>query len=43
LRNTPTRLVLPADDIDAVVAAGRDAARRNPALKAYLADRAARP
>jgi NTE family protein len=39
LRDTPTRLNLPREDIDAVIAAGRDAARRSPALREYLADR----
>ena len=43
MRDTPTRLTLPPADIDAVVAAGRDAARRNPALQSYLQDRLARP
>jgi hypothetical protein len=43
LRHTPTRLVLPADDLEAMAAARRDAAPRNPALWAYLADRRARP
>lgn len=41
LRETPTRLTLPAADIDFVVEAGRDAARRNPALREYLRDRTA--
>jgi hypothetical protein len=39
----PTRLSLPRADVDAAIDAGRDAARVNPALRAYLADRAARP
>jgi NTE family protein len=43
LRDMPTRLTLPQDDIAAAVTAGRDAARRNPALRDYLADRLARP
>jgi NTE family protein len=43
LRETPTRLTLPRTQIDEVVAAGRDSARQNSALKGYLADRAARP
>jgi NTE family protein len=43
LRDTPTRLTLPRQDIDAVIDAGRDAARRNSALHDYLADRAALP
>jgi NTE family protein len=43
LRDMPTRLSLPPADIDAAIAAGRDAALANPALRAYLADRAARP
>jgi hypothetical protein len=43
LRHTPTRLVLPPDDFEAMAAARRDAAQRNPALWAYLADRRARP
>jgi NTE family protein len=43
LRDVPTRLTLPSDDIDAVVSGGRDAARRNPALRSYLADRQASP
>ena len=43
LRDMPTRLSLPRADVDAAIDAGRDAARANPALRAYLADRAARP
>lgn len=43
LRDMPTRLTLSRADVDAAIDAGRDAARANPALRAYLADRAARP
>jgi NTE family protein len=43
LREIPTRLSLPQADIDAAIDAGRDAALANPALRAYLADRTARP
>lgn len=43
LRDIPTRLALPRADIDDAIAAGHDAAQANPALRAYLADRAARP
>lgn len=43
LRDIPTRLSLPRADVDAAIAAGRDAALANPALRDYLADRAARP
>lgn len=43
LRDMPTRLTLPRADVDAAIDAGRDAARANAALRAYLADRAARP
>jgi NTE family protein len=39
LRNIPTRLVLPADDIDFAIAAGRAAALASPALRAHVADR----
>lgn len=37
LREMPTRLALPASDVDAAIAAGRNATLRSPALKAYLA------
>ena len=43
LRGMPTRLSLSRADIDAAIEAGRDAAWVNPALRAYVADRAARP
>lgn len=43
LRGMPTRLTLPRADVDAAVDAGRDAAGLNPALRDYLADRAAKP
>jgi NTE family protein len=43
MRDMPTRLSLPRADVDAAINAGRDAALANPALRAYLADRAARP
>jgi NTE family protein len=43
LRDMPTRLSLPRVDVDTAIDAGRDAALLNPALRAYLADRAARP
>lgn len=43
MRDMPTRLSLPRADIDAAIDAGRDAALANPALRAYLADRGARP
>ena len=43
LRNMPTRLVLSPADVDAAIAAGRDAAQGNAALKAYLAARRSRP
>jgi hypothetical protein len=43
LRSVPTRLTLPTKDIDAVVSGGHDAARNNPALRSYLADRQALP
>lgn len=39
LNQIPTRLTLPAADIDAAVAAGRDAALRNAALQRYRATR----
>lgn len=39
LKNMPTRLSLPAKDIDAAIAAGRDAAKANPALARYRAAR----
>jgi NTE family protein len=39
LREMPTRLALPAGDVDAAIAAGREATRQSPALKAYLAAR----
>ena len=39
LREMPTRLALPAEDVDAAIAAGRAATLANPALKAYMADR----
>ena len=39
LREMPTRLALPAEDVDAAIAAGRDATLRSPALKAYRAAR----
>jgi NTE family protein len=38
LRHMPTRLVLPAADIDFAIAAGRAAALANPALQAHRAD-----
>jgi NTE family protein len=41
LRQIPTRLSLPAADIDAAIDAGRDATLRNPALREYLRERAA--
>ena len=37
LREMPTRLALPAEDVDAAIAAGRDATLRSEGLKAYLA------
>lgn len=40
LREMPTRLVLPAADVDAAIAAGRDATLRSRALRDYLAGRA---
>jgi NTE family protein len=43
LRRMPTRLALPRADVDAAVDAGRDATWLNPALRDYIADRAARP
>jgi NTE family protein len=44
LREMPTRLALPAEDVDAAIAAGRDATLRSPALKQHLAARGpARP
>jgi NTE family protein len=39
LREMPTRLALPRDDVEAAIDAGRDAALRNPALRDYLAER----
>lgn len=36
MNDVPTRLVLPADDIDAAIAAGRIALRRAPAYAAFL-------
>ena len=39
LRNMPTRLTLPAADIDFAVRAGRDALREHAAVKAYLSER----
>jgi len=39
LREMPTRLALPPEDVDAAIAAGRDATLRSPALKAHLAAR----
>ncbi len=39
LREMPTRLALPADDVDAAIAAGRDATLRSPALRDHLAAR----
>jgi NTE family protein len=39
LRNIPTRLVLPAADIDFAIAAGRAAALASPALRAHVGDR----
>ena len=39
----PTRLSLPRAEVDAAIDAGRDAALANSALRAYLADRIARP
>jgi NTE family protein len=39
LREMPTRLALPAEDVDAAIAAGRDATLQSPALKAHLAAR----
>ena len=39
LRAMPTRLVLTAAQVDEAIAAGRDAARASPALKAYVAAR----
>lgn len=41
LRGMPTRLVLPAADVDAAIAAGRDAALGSPALRDYVAARQA--
>lgn len=44
LRAMPTRLVLSASQVDEAIAAGRDAARASPALRAYVASRSrARP
>jgi NTE family protein len=39
LNNIPTRLTLPKADIDSAIAAGREAALRNAALKLYLKQR----
>jgi len=39
LREMPTRLVLPADDVDTAIAAGRDAALASPALRDHAARR----
>lgn len=39
LRTMPTRLVLSAAQVDEAVAAGRDAARASPALRAHVASR----
>jgi NTE family protein len=39
LDQIPTRLTLPASDIDATIAAGRDAAQGNAALRRYRTDR----
>jgi NTE family protein len=39
LRRIPTRLVLPAADIDAAIAAGRAAALAEPALRAHVRER----
>ena len=39
MRAMPTRLVLTAAQVDEAIAAGRDAARASPALKAYVAAR----
>jgi NTE family protein len=39
LREMPTRLALPADDVDAAIAAGRDAALASPALREHAARR----
>jgi NTE family protein len=41
LNNIPTRLTLPKADIDSAIAAGREAALRNAALKLYLKQRIA--
>lgn len=43
LRNMPTRLVLSPADVDAAIAAGREAAQGNAALKAYLQARESMP
>ncbi len=43
LRQMPTRLALSAQDIEAAVGAGRDAALASPALARYLAERVPRP
>lgn len=43
LRQIPTRLSLPAADIDAAIAAGHDAAQRSPALRDYLGARITAP
>lgn len=39
MREMPTRLALPAADVDAAIAAGRDATLQSPALKAHLTAR----
>ena len=43
LRDMPTRLVLSPADVDAAIAAGRDAAQGSAALKAYLEARRSGP
>ncbi len=43
LRAMPTRLVLPAAEVDAAIEAGRDAALRSPALRGYVAERSRTP
>lgn len=43
LNRIPTRLALPAQDIDAAIAAGRDAALALPALRAFRQQRAGGP
>lgn len=42
LREMPTRLALPAQDVDAAIAAGRDATLQSPALRVYSVGRATR-